>query len=166
MTLRFPQSEIGVAQHIRLRSVLSPERSRRTQDSTPRGSTRALVLGATGHIGAHVTRALLANGYAVRATYRTPAHLITLNGLPVERFQLDLNDSGRLREALDGCEWVFHCASFYPQFTDRREAAVARGLQQIRTVFDVFRTAPLQRGGPAIRAGEIFLLGRIRLDVV
>ena len=108
-------------------------------------TSRALVLGATGHIGAHVVRALLAKGYAVRAGYRNPRYRFVLDGLPLDTVPLDVEEPAALRQALDGCELVFHCAGFYPGFTDRREPAVARGLDQIRRVFDVFRDARVPR---------------------
>ena len=50
--------------------------------------SRALVFGATGHIGSHVVRALLGRGDAVRAAYRSPRYAFLLDGLPVERVAL------------------------------------------------------------------------------
>lgn len=107
--------------------------------------TRALVLGGTGHIGAHVVRALLANGYTVRATFRNPRTRFVLDGLPVELTPANLDRPDELRRAADGCEWVFHCAGYYPAFTDRREPAMARGVAHVRTVFDVLKDCRPQR---------------------
>lgn len=98
---------------------------------------RAAVLGATGHIGAHVVRALLARGHTVRATYRNPAYRFLLDDLPVEPVQADVNDPAAVRRAAEGCEWVFHCAAYYPAFTEPRDAAIARGTAQIARVYDV-----------------------------
>lgn len=102
---------------------------------------RAAVLGATGHIGAHVTRALLARGHQVRATYRNPRYAFLLDGLPVERLRLDLHDAGALRRAVDGCEAVFVCGGYYPGWRERRTGAIARGLAQVRGIFDVLQQA-------------------------
>lgn len=107
--------------------------------------TRALVLGATGHIGAHVVRALLHRGYAVRATYRRARYLWVLDALPVEKIQVDLEAASTLREILDGCELVVHCAGYYPGLTARRGHAVARGQAQIRSVFDVIVGSAVKR---------------------
>lgn len=90
-------------------------------------------------------RALLARGYRVRAAFRNPRYRFVLEGLPLEPLALDLEDAGSLRQALDGCGLVIHCAAYYPRFTDRRAQAVARGLDQIRRVFDVFRDARVPR---------------------
>ena len=83
---------------------------------------KALVLGATGHIGAHVVRALLACGHEVRAAYRSEKYLSVLDGLPVERVRVDLDRPEELREALRGCSWVFHAAGYYPSNLPSREA--------------------------------------------
>ena len=106
---------------------------------------RALVLGATGHIGSHVVRALLKRGDAVRAAYRNPRYAFLLEGLPLERVQLDLDDARQLAGAVEGCEVAFVCAGYYPRWTDRREPAIQRGLAQIRRVFDALRHRRLQR---------------------
>jgi nucleoside-diphosphate-sugar epimerase len=71
---------------------------------------RALVLGATGHIGAHVVRALLAGRHTVLAAYRSDRYLDVLDGLPIERVRLDLETPGALGRAASGCDWVFHAA--------------------------------------------------------
>ena len=106
---------------------------------------RALVLGATGHIGSHVVRALLNRGYAVRAMSRNPRYAFLLDGLPVERVQLDLEDARQLAGTVEGCEVAFVCAGYYPRWTDRREPAIQRGLAQIRRIFDALRHRRLQR---------------------
>lgn len=97
---------------------------------------RALVLGATGHIGAHIVRALLADGHQVRAAYRTQRHLAVLEPLEVERLWVDLEEPRALRRAVDGCEWIFHAAGFYPRGAQRREQAVRRGIETTRRVID------------------------------
>lgn len=83
---------------------------------------KALVLGAAGHIGAHVVRALLARGHEVRAAYRSEKYLPVLDGLPVERVKVDLDRPEELRVALRGCSWVFHAAGYYPSNRPSREA--------------------------------------------
>ena len=105
----------------------------------------AVVFGATGHIGAHVVRALLARGHDVRAAYRTPRYRSVLEGLPVDAVAADLDDPASIRRAVEGCDLVFHCAGYYPRFTDRHEPAAARGAAQIRRVFDVLRDRRVTR---------------------
>ena len=106
---------------------------------------RALVLGATGHIGAHIVRALLAERHEVRAAFRSERFLPGLDGLPVERVRVDLDSLDGLREALSGCDWVFHAAGYYPGFHARRERALARGIESTRRVLDSLRGASPSR---------------------
>jgi dihydroflavonol-4-reductase len=102
---------------------------------------RAVVLGATGHIGAHIVRALLAGGHEVRAAYRNPCYLDVLDGLPVERVQVDLESGEGLARGLRGREWVFHAAGYYPRSSDRRERAVERAVLVTRRVLGAIRQA-------------------------
>ncbi|HEX9780176.1 MAG TPA: NAD-dependent epimerase/dehydratase family protein [bacterium] len=105
---------------------------------------KALVLGATGHIGAHIVRALLAEGHEVRAAFRKPAYLEVLDELPVERVRVDLDSLEGLREASEGRAWVFHAAAYYPRPTELRDGAIARGTESARRVLE-----SIGRAGPA-----------------
>lgn len=103
----------------------------------------ALVLGATGHIGSHVVRALVSEGHAVRAAYRNERFLRLLDGLPVERLPLDLDQPGGLTEAARGCQWVFHAAGYYPRGRAPREEALRRGQETAQRVLgEVARAGP------------------------
>ena len=69
-----------------------------------------LVTGATGFVGSHVARALVARGDDVRVTVRATSHLDALDGLDVETVIADLGDRRAVRRALRGVERVFHVA--------------------------------------------------------
>jgi len=71
-----------------------------------------LVTGATGFVGAHVTRALVENGDAVRAGHRNPKRLGRLGGLDVEPVAGEILDMDAMRAAMRGCDVVFHVAGF------------------------------------------------------
>ncbi|MBI4354662.1 MAG: NAD-dependent epimerase/dehydratase family protein [Candidatus Omnitrophica bacterium] len=106
-------------------------------------SPRALVLGATGHIGAHVVRALLADGHPVRAAYHNPRFLSVLEGLPIERVQVDLERDEELSRALEGYEWVFDAAGYYPRIQERRAHAIERGIASVnRLMRSLLHTRP------------------------
>ncbi|GMP34478.1 hypothetical protein CsSME_00007326 [Camellia sinensis var. sinensis] len=76
------------------------------------------VTGAGGFIASWMVKLLLQKGYTVRGTVRNPddpknSHLRELEGAE-ERLTLcksDLLDYQSLREAIDGCDGVFHTAS-------------------------------------------------------
>src|SRR3954466_10575077 len=70
----------------------------------------ALVTGATGFVGAHVTRALVARGAGVRAGYRNPARLDRLAGLEVEPVGGEVLDLEAMRSAMRGRDVVYHVA--------------------------------------------------------
>ena len=69
-----------------------------------------LVTGATGFVGAHVTRALVERGDAVRAGYRNPKRLGRLGGLDVEPVAGEVLDLDAMRAAMRGCDVVYHVA--------------------------------------------------------
>ncbi|HEX3594037.1 MAG TPA: NAD-dependent epimerase/dehydratase family protein [Polyangiaceae bacterium] len=69
---------------------------------------KALVTGATGHLGANLVRRLLADGEEVRALVRPGDTSAALNGLPVERVTGDLRDANAVTNAVRGCARVYH----------------------------------------------------------
>ncbi len=78
---------------------------------------KALVTGAAGFIGAHVSRALSNEGAAVRAfdAQEPPAHAAAN-----EWARGDVLDPDALRRAADGCDAIFHLAAVYSYY--RRDA--------------------------------------------
>jgi dihydroflavonol-4-reductase len=75
------------------------------------GTERVFLTGASGFVGSHVLRELLAAGYSVRALVRElppPA--------PRERIEFiegDLRRPGDFASALDGCRYLVHTAALY-----------------------------------------------------
>ncbi len=74
---------------------------------------RALVLGATGHVGHAFTRALLARGASVTAASRRPERAGLLAGLPVEVCSGDDATPGLLAEWVRGHDLVVDAAAPY-----------------------------------------------------
>ncbi|MCZ7646776.1 MAG: NAD-dependent epimerase/dehydratase family protein [Planctomycetota bacterium] len=73
-----------------------------------------LVTGATGFLGNHVARALLARGEAVRVTVRPSSALKLLEDLTgIEKAEADLRDRASLEKAVKGCSMLFHVAADY-----------------------------------------------------
>jgi nucleoside-diphosphate-sugar epimerase len=71
----------------------------------------ALLTGATGFLGGHVARALLEEGWRVRALARTdPSRSPLLDGLSLEIFRGDLSAAADLAAAVSGCETIVHVA--------------------------------------------------------
>jgi dihydroflavonol-4-reductase len=74
---------------------------------------KTLVTGATGFLGSHVARALLARGEDVRVLVRPSSDLRALEGLAAERVQGDLRDRASLDRAMQGVQRVYHVAADY-----------------------------------------------------
>ena len=69
----------------------------------------ALVIGANGFLGSHVTRQLVEAGHDVRIMVRDNANTIGIDDLEVTRFAGDIFDNAVLREAMTGCDDVYYC---------------------------------------------------------
>lgn len=74
---------------------------------------KTLVTGATGFVGSHVARRLVASGEAVRALARKGSRRQALDGVAVEWAEGDLRDESSLVRALDGIDRVYHVAADY-----------------------------------------------------
>jgi dihydroflavonol-4-reductase len=75
---------------------------------------KALVLGATGHIGNAVVRELLARRYEVTAAYRRHGPRPNLEGLAVRSRPGDQFAPGQLEEWIEGHDIVIDAAAPYP----------------------------------------------------
>ena len=62
----------------------------------------ALVTGATGFVGSAVARALIAEGFRVRALIRRGSARANLDGLGVEHAEGDVRDAQAVRTAAQG----------------------------------------------------------------
>ena len=76
----------------------------------------ALVTGGAGFIGSHLAEALCRRGARVRVLDNLSQGRVEnlawrRSGDAVELIEADLNDEPRLRQAVQGCEWVFHEAA-------------------------------------------------------
>ncbi|WP_372481330.1 NAD-dependent epimerase/dehydratase family protein [Mycolicibacterium lacusdiani] len=70
---------------------------------------KKLVLGASGFLGSHVTRQLVANGEDVRVMLRKTSSTRGIDDLDVERRYGDVFDDAALADAMSGCDVVYHC---------------------------------------------------------
>ena len=77
------------------------------------GSEPVLVTGATGFIGSAVVRALIDDGYRVRALCEPGRDHDNLAGLPVERIVGDIRHAETLDRAVADTSTVFHLAAIY-----------------------------------------------------
>ena len=68
----------------------------------------ALVTGASGFVGSHITRLLCERGRKVRVLLRKSSSQAALKDLPIEIYYGDVLDPASLRAAMQGCGTVFY----------------------------------------------------------
>lgn len=78
-----------------------------------------LVTGATGFVGSHVARQLVAAGESVRALARPGSRRQALEGTGVEWTEGDLRDEASLDRALRGVQRIYHVAADYRLWAKR-----------------------------------------------
>ena len=71
---------------------------------------KALVTGANGFVGSHLTEHLLKKGYQIRCLVRKTSNLRYLQALDLEYVFGDVRDKDSLRGISRGCDYVFHVA--------------------------------------------------------
>lgn len=104
------------------------------------------VTGGTGFIGSRLIALLVQRGVAVRALARSQAGLDQVKALGAEPVPGDVTDRASMREALRGCDVVFHVAAMYE--IGARHAAQMRtvNVEGARNVFE----AAMEAGVPKI----------------
>jgi dihydroflavonol-4-reductase len=119
---------------------------------------RVLVTGATGFLGSHVVRALLARGDDVRATVRRSSRQDPLDGLDVDRVVADITDRAAMRRAVKGVERVFHAAGT-TNLRRSTEELLRINAQGTRTVLDACLAGGVQR---AVHVSSVAAIGPAR----
>src|SRR5580765_385401 len=104
-----------------------------------------LVTGGTGFVGAHVVRALLARGRAVRCLVRSTSNLANLAGLDVEIVAGDVTDSSSVSRAMAGVDHLYHVAADYRLYTKDPRALHAVNVAGTDNVLRVASYAGVRR---------------------
>jgi dihydroflavonol-4-reductase len=95
---------------------------------------RVVVTGAAGFIGSAVVRALLARGVDVVAFLEPGAARSNLDGLDVERREVDITKESQMVGAFDGAKYCFHLAAkfgFWPKDASAFYEVNVRGSQNV-----------------------------------
>ena len=104
-----------------------------------------LVTGATGFVGSHVARQLVAAGHTVRVLVRSTSNLAVLEGLPVEPVEGDLRDAASLDRAVQGARQVFHVAADYRLWTRNPEELYDSNVEGTRRLLNAVQRAGVER---------------------
>ena len=128
---------------------------------------KACVTGATGFLGAHVTRLLSERGDDVKVVYRNPDRLKALKGVDYRRAKADVLNFSAMRRAVRGAEVLFHTAGFVGSSPAEQvwrlnaqapvvavEAAAAEGLRRVVVTSTISAVGLPSDGRPADEGTE------------
>ncbi len=104
------------------------------------------VTGATGFIGGHVARQLLAAGHEVIALARTPSAAQALVTLGIKVHAGDITNKESLRTPMTGVDGVFHIAAWYKIGAHDASLAEAINVGGTRNVLEMMKELGIPRG--------------------
>lgn len=106
---------------------------------------KKLVIGASGFLGSHVTRALVQRGDDVRVLIRTTSSTRAFDDLDVQRCYGDIFDDDALRTAMADCDDVFYCAVDTRAWLRDPAPLFRTNVEGLRHVLDTALDADLHR---------------------
>jgi dihydroflavonol-4-reductase len=110
-----------------------------------RTEVSALVIGANGYLGSHVTRQLVGAGQDVRVMVRAGANTIGIDDLSVTRFVGDIWDNDTLREAMTGVDDVYYCVVDTRGWLRDPAPLFHTNVEGTRNVLEIAKNAELHR---------------------
>ncbi len=119
-----------------------------------------LVTGATGLVGSHLIKALVAQGKSVRALYRSEipsSH--ELNN--VDWFNADILDIVALEEAMIGITQVYHCAAIVSFTATNKKSLHHTNIEGTANIVNACLNANIEK---LLFVSSVAALGRIRED--
>jgi dihydroflavonol-4-reductase len=95
---------------------------------------KALVTGATGFIGFHVSKLLVENGFKVSALVREKSDTSDLKAMGIELATGDVRDFSSIFNALKGCQHLYHLAADYRIWVNNARTMYEINVQGTRNV--------------------------------
>jgi len=106
---------------------------------------KCFVTGATGFLGSHVARQLLAAGAELRLLMRPTSRLDNITDLPAERVVGDLRDAESLRKGMSDCEYVFHVAADYRLWARNGQELYESNVDGTKNILQAARDSGVRR---------------------
>ncbi len=104
-----------------------------------------LVMGASGYLGSHVTRELVARGEQVRVLVRTTSSTRGIDDLDIDRHYGDVFDTTAIRTAMHGCDVVYYCVLDARPWLRDTDQLFRTNVEGLGNVLDVAVDAGLSR---------------------
>lgn len=111
----------------------------------PLVADKKLVIGASGFLGSHVTRQLVAAGEDVRVMVRHTSSTAGIDDLDVECCYGDVFDDAALRAAMAGCDVVYYCVVDARMWLRDPAPLFRTNVEGLRHVLDAALGADLKR---------------------
>ncbi len=105
----------------------------------------AFVTGATGFVGSHVARALVAQGADLRLLVRSGSDLRNIQELQAERVVGELRDAASLKKAVAGCDVVFHVAADYRLWVRDPDQMYRSNVEGTKAILEAARENKVRR---------------------
>jgi dihydroflavonol-4-reductase len=106
---------------------------------------KAFITGATGFIGSHVARALAAQGADLRLLVRKTSRMDNISDLRAETVQGDLREPESLKNAMAGCDFVFHVAADYRLWVRDPEEMYRSNVEGTRAIIQAAQESGVRR---------------------
>lgn len=107
--------------------------------------TRSLVLGASGFLGSHVCKQLVARGDKVRIYVRSTSNTEMIDHLPIQKFVGDLADAEEIGRAMDGCDEIYYCIVDTRAWLRDTRPLFEVNVAGLRKVLDIAIQHPIKR---------------------
>jgi dihydroflavonol-4-reductase len=106
---------------------------------------KCFLTGATGFLGSHVARQLLARGAELRLLVRATSRLDNIADLVAEHITGDLRDPDSLKQGMEGCEFVFHVAADYRLWSLNHQELYDSNVEGTRNILRAARDCGVRR---------------------
>src|SRR5881394_3924495 len=104
-----------------------------------------LVTGASGFLGSHVARQLVARGEDVRVLLRASSHNRAIGDLSLEYVTGDLRDPASLERAMKGVQRVFHVAADYRPWARRSKEIYESNVGGTKNLLEAAKRAGIEK---------------------
>jgi dihydroflavonol-4-reductase len=106
---------------------------------------KCFVTGATGFLGSHVARQLLAGGADLRLLVRPTSRTENIADLTAERVVGDLRELESLKKGMAGCDFVFHVAADYRLWSLNGQELYDSNVEGTRNILAAARESGVRR---------------------